>query len=420
MQIAYKTTPTGSEERTRTFTVYAPKSKVNTSEKMFDDGYAYNVILTVNATNKLGGNAADWNNGGILETTVLNPLALVAEFDLAKVRNTQVLGQGLFFVENHNVKANSEHTGFETNYDNFVAGQDVGLYTWAEAMRLFGYDVDDNTAPQYNPALPRAQRWFEGTAWDTTLKDRVNDKNSDIYQRKYKTIDGQDYYIPNKNEWIAILPYWISSSDSKKLQNVGAKKNLQLIRFTNDWNTVLSDPFVVTIGKEKAGLQEVQIGDEILLPSDYEDQYITKEVGVGSGNYVIYAKRFIGTKYESAWRYEYKAGDASNGGSRMIIKNVMLRENSSESLANDIAKETFFDINSCVERIFPTYGYIELRYNEFDASTNASLSHTSSRRWSSTHGSFRGAFGWDFNSSDALVNGYNCTNGITLRPFKKN
>ncbi len=152
-------------------------------------------------------------------------------------------------------------------------------------MRLFGYDVEDNSAPVYD-ASKKNQEGFDANGWKA----------------------GDGWW----KEMNAILPYWISETNSKALQDVEPKKNLQLVSFNNDWNTVLSAPFVRTIGKVKAGLQEVQISDEILLASDYEDEYITKEVPATSGNYVTYAIRFKGTKYESAWRYEITAQSASS------------------------------------------------------------------------------------------------------------
>ncbi len=197
---------------------------------------------------------------------------------------------------------------------------------------------------------------------------------------------------------------------------------MQLVSFTNDWNTVLSTPFVRTIGKEIAGLKKVQIGDEILLPTDYEDNYITKEVGVGSGNFLVYAKRFIGTKYESAWRYEYKTGDATNGGSRLIIKNVMLWKNSGKSLVNDIAKETFFDINNSTERIFPASGFIWMKYNQGGSpasSTTVSLLGGYGYYWTSTLSSWNDACGWNVFHSFINLSDFPTSRGYTLRPFKK-
>ncbi len=73
VQLRYKTSADGEEQTTRTFNVYAPQSKVVAGTKQFDDGYSYNVTLTINSANKTGGsNGKDWNNGGTLDTDVDN------------------------------------------------------------------------------------------------------------------------------------------------------------------------------------------------------------------------------------------------------------------------------------------------------------------------------------------------------------
>ncbi len=409
VQIRYKKSATDPEETTRTFNVYAPTSKVNTSEKLFDDGYAYNVVLTVNPSNKVGGSTGtDWNNGGTL-TTGLNPLLLVAEYDIAKVAEPITLdpNRQLQFVTNHNVKANGG--AYVNDYAQFQEGTDVGLYTWAEAMRLFGYDVADNTAPVYNPNKVNqdgfnGSGWKAGDGWSDALLTK-----SELKERKYKTITGQDYYLPNDKEVTAILPYYIDNNQSLGLQGKRqtTNKNLQLVSFTKDWNDVLSAPFTRTLATKASGLQNVQIGRDILLAGDYEDTYITKEEG---GQYVTYAIRFKGTKYESAWRYEYKQVDVTNGGPRLIVKNLMLGKNSSKTLtdgANCIATEAFFNSNSSVvERIFPAYGYIWPKYN--------------GDRWTSTLSSWYGSYDWYFNSSGGLVTNSRRLIGFALRPFIRN
>ncbi len=382
---------------------------------MFDDGYAYNVVLTVNATNKLGGTAADWNNGGLLGNDGeigLNPLSLVAKYDIAKVADTQGTNHTLQFVTNHNVKN-------ETNYDNFQVGQDVGLYTWAEAMRLFGYDVDDNSAPQKNPSL----NWsipIPGTSW-SKLKD--DNKYGKLNSPKYRTIGGEEYYMPTAKEMTAILPFSPLGSDGfKAIQNTASKNSsLNLVSFTNDWASVLSTP-VRKLGKVNGNselLGEVVIGNEILRVTDYDDEYITKQVG---NSYITYAKRFIGTKYESAWRYEYKKDDLVNGGNHLIVKNVMLGKNSSKSLVTDIADDVFFAQNNSVERIFPAYGYISLRYNEFTGIAATSIRNLNvwGTCWLNTLMDVQSALNFSFNTSQAITDNFNFrTYGFTVRPFKK-
>ncbi len=431
VQIVYKTTASGAEERTRTFTVYAPKSKVNTNEKMFDDGYAYNVVLTVNATNKLGGTAADWQPGDLL-TTVLNPLALVAEYDIAKIANTAGTNHTLQFVPNHNIKTKNGGADPENDYTQFQEGVDVGLYTWAEAMRLFGYDVPDNTASIYDPNKKNqdgfdAMGYKVGSGWATLNKSQFNTP-------KYKSISGQDYHIPNEKEWVAIIPYWISSEESIALQDGVQNGGLQLVVFNNDWASALSTP-IRKIGKVagKTGLADVQIGNDILLATEYDDEYVTKEVG---GNFVTYAIRFKGTKYESAWRYEYKNENLTNGGKHLIVKNVMLGQNSSKTLVdgdtNSIATEKFFNLNNSVERVFPVYGYVITKYSEPRGTVANTIGYPNkfgyywSSSWSPSYSSpsysyeegiycqIMGIF------TTIAINGKNPSfEGFPLRPFKK-
>ncbi len=367
---------------------------------MFDDGYAYNVVLTVNATNKLGGTAADWNNGGILET-VLNPLALVAEYDIAKVADTQGTNHTLQFVPNYNVKN-------EANYDNFVAGQDVGLYTWAEAMRLFGYDVDDDN--------------ISTAGWSELEVDNQAGKFS---IRKYKNINGKEYYIPNSKEIASIVPPFLLGQQTQAIQthNPTADYNLQLVVFNDGWDAHLSiaDKGIRRLGQispsnYKEGLFGAQFGNEVLYPTEFYDEYLTKEDVSGTGNYITYAKRFIGTKYESAWRYEYKKGDLANGGNCLIIKNVMLSKNSGKILIDDIAKESFFNSNNVVERILPSYGYIKDKYT---SSVNIIDFGFRGIYWTSSITNKYKSFNLSFYDVRTNTGDAKRVHGFAIRPFKK-
>ncbi len=424
----------GKEMTSRTFRVYPAASKAAlTSNSKFVEGKAYKTILNLDAIQQDGGSVgSDWIDGeNYVEHTKLNainPLALVAKYDIAKVDAPINIDESreLKFVADQKIKVNGVGD-VETDYANFIKGQDVGIYTWAEAMRLFGYDVEDNTAPQYDGSLPKNQ-WFEGSAWDTTLKDRFYDKNSDIWETKYKTISGQDYYLPNRKELNAIIPFWISQVNSMAIQTKDASVELQLVIFTNDWADHLEDEDlgVRRIGQTpnkgyKEGLKLVQIGDVVLDEKDYYDEYLTKEVGSGTGNYVTYAKRFIGTKFESAWRYEYKKADLVNGGNRLVIKNVMLWKNSGKSLVTDISTEAFFDINNSIERSFPAYGYIPRKHDEFAATTNSTVAGSGAfgYRWSSTMASWRSSYNLRFRevNGGAYIGNDARSNAFSLRPF---
>ncbi len=51
VQLRYKLGTGSKELTTRTFKIHAPNSKLETGKKQFDDGYAYNTILTIDKTN---------------------------------------------------------------------------------------------------------------------------------------------------------------------------------------------------------------------------------------------------------------------------------------------------------------------------------------------------------------------------------
>ncbi len=163
VQIRYKTTPTGAEQTTRTFNVFAPNSKIETGVKQFDDSYSYNTILTVDDSNKAGGsNGLDWKDGGVLpngnnpnvpdpstaqcqdiRSVSLNfttPLDFVAEMPAINKAGTG-------FVQNHCLP--------HTNVVADIYDTEVGYYTFNQALALF-----DGTKPFLtNYYLPSKEQW---------------------------------------------------------------------------------------------------------------------------------------------------------------------------------------------------------------------------------------------------------------------
>ncbi len=432
LQIRYRSDFDGDANKqltTRTFRVYPGQTKATATE--FVDGKAYKTILDITSIDQKGGStgSTDWTEGdNINEGTTLNPLnplALVAKYDIAKTEITDGTAE-LKFVTNHKIKANAAGNAPEKDYTKFVEGQDVGLYTWAEAMRLFGYDVADNTAPIYDDTQDAdADKWSKGAGYDALDKNQFK-------QRKYKTIAGQDYYIPNRLELTAIIPVAITLEESLSLQDKGksSKAHLQLISFSKDWNLHLSanTQKVRKIGKvvDKEGLADVQIGDVILRKTEYDDEYITKEVGVGTGNYVTYAIRFKGTKFESAWRYEYKKSNLVNGGNHIVISNVMLTKNSGKTLTDGehcVATEEFFTINNVTERTLPVYGYIFPKYNPNGSPISTMLlseSNLNSSRWSAEYPGLFSVYVWDLKNSHLYTGTNRVSHGYPIRPFAKN
>ncbi len=431
VQIRYKTTTGGATERTRTFKVYAPTTKVQgETGKMFDDGYAYNVVLTVNATNKAGGTAADWNNGGRL-STVLNPLTLVAEYDIAKVADTQGTNHTLAFVPSHNIKTKNAGADAETDYSQFDEGTDVGMYTWAEAMRLFGYDVPNDTAPLQHPSKREVDGFdkhgFKATdAWINLDKNQFNDL-------KFKSIAGKLYYLPNQKQWNAIIPKGLTLEQSLMLQDLNKSDNklIQLVTFDEKWQLHRTAELrsVGKIAGHTELLGDVQIGDDILLATEYDDEYITKESSANSGEFVTYAIRFKGTKYESAWRYAQEKGAmvGSLQTYKLVIKNVMLGENSGKTLtdgANCVATEEFFNQNNSVERLFPGYGFIKSSYRNDGTTIYQSKAISNLGRYSFLHSStfIEYASGVSVNTylSRTSLNKMRRIHSFCVRPFRKN
>ncbi len=295
-------------------------------------------------------------------------------------------------------------------------------------MRLFGYDVDDDSAPLYDKnkkGVPPfdASGWRPGDSWSKLEQDKQAGK-FDV--RKYKTIAGQSYYIPNTNELASIIPTWLPEPISHSYQNVEPKKELHLVSFDDAWkNQGFSG--VLKLGKiagNEEGLYDVKIGNDILLHTNYDDEYTFKELPQGSNDYITYAIRFKGTKYESAWRYQYKKNDLANGGNRLIIRSIMLGKNSGKTLtpgSSCIATEEFFNANSAVERIFPAYGFIWPKYNTGGSTPNSTKIKFSAffYRWSNVVRDFKYSYYMGF-KKEAAGTGYSSrTFGHCLRPFKK-
>ncbi len=230
VQIAYKTTASGSEERTRTFSVYAPKSKVTPSEKMFDDGYAYNVVLTVNATNKLGGTAADWNNGGMLFTRTVTfggksvSLGFTTPLDfVAEAPAINKAGDG--FVLNHNLPANDVVANLQ--------GNEVGYYNWADAKALF----DANKPFLANYYLPTKEQWqsifpfsiplnyvsFQGEQTTRVLQEiaQIGENPEEEYSSEFITVDEDGKFVTyalrfKNTKWVSAWRYSYEGEGSNK------------------------------------------------------------------------------------------------------------------------------------------------------------------------------------------------------------
>ncbi len=253
VQIRYKTS-SNKVETTRTFNVYAPTSKVTPSERMFDDGYAYNTSLTIHAGNNTGGsNGTDWNDGGVLQVLRQNPLDYVAPFPIRK-----------------------DAKGFVNSYkypvsDVFANLQDdeVGYFTFDEAKMLF-------------------------TSGKAFLSN---------------------YELPTMMQARSILP-----SDGYVRYDAATSSTKELT-------------------------EDAQVGNTSV--KSYTSKYKTIEEG---GRLLVYAVRFIGTEYESAWRYSYE-GEVNK--KRLVIQCLALETNTGD--INQL-NEDFFKNKVITERTMLTYG----------------------------------------------------------------
>ena len=135
------------------------------------------------------------------------------------------------------------------------------------------------------------------------------------------TIDGKKYHLPSYEEWKAIIP------------TNG--------RFQSSFESLNSSDHVIVAGKNVTCLQDAK--------------------GFGKG--VIYALRFKGTEYQSAWRYEYVNVNSYN------VLRITSRGVADGVTIADVAKEDFWTQNSTgdIVRIFPASGYKEFNtyFKEF-------------------------------------------------------
>lgn len=137
------------------------------------------------------------------------------------------------------------------------------------------------------------------------------------------TWNGLKYHLPSKEEWLAIVPKYKGKYSGED--------------YVNFYYSIVSDNVEehVIVG-----------GEEVASTNDYR----------GNINKIAYALRFKGTKWVSAWRYEY----TMLGEDRVlkIVCRALEKENTAPSVA-DICKEAFWQNNTekDVVRYFPAAGF---------------------------------------------------------------
>ena len=125
--------------------------------------------------------------------------------------------------------------------------------------------------------------------------------------------DGVKYHLPAESEWYAIVP--------ERSDYVVFNRAFEQLNFSQE---------VLVAGKDVDCVQDAK----------------------GSGNNKSYALRFRGTKYQSAWRYEY----VKEGGNQVM--KITSRIVADGVTIADVAKEDFWkNSTDDIVRIFPASGY---------------------------------------------------------------
>lgn len=165
------------------------------------------------------------------------------------------------------------------------------------------------------------------------------------------TIAGKKYHLPSKEEWMAILP-------------------------------VSAEPDHVSFSEQRTHSdirEDVSIaGESVSSTNDYQS----------NGNGSVYALRYKGTNYVSAWRYEYTT---LNGGRVMKITCRSLQNKATLPTLEEIAASEFWDTNNGedVVRYFPAAGFIDSEDEPFgESSAGYYWSSTKHNMWYSWNALF--------------------------------
>ena len=212
----------------------------------------------------------------------------------------------------------------------------------------------------------------EGTAFVTTHATDVSGYFTfEEACTKFKdiTINGKKYHLPSKDEWLALFPMYAETD----YVNFGV-----YVTFNDISETTMVN------------------GESVTSTNDYR----------GNAKGTAYALRFKGTKWLSAWKYEYTKVDGFQ-----VLK-ITTRPVGSSVTVEDIMKPDFWesDAEKDVVRIFPASGFMSY----------GSLSDRDAlgRFWSSTvYDSIRGWF-VNFNLSAARVRRNDSNYGFTIRLFE--
>ncbi len=135
----------------------------------------------------------------------------------------------------------------------------------------------------------------------------------------------KNYYIPNKYQMRSILPI----SDRGPIVTFGGDSNLipfyEIPQVQNEFGTFASE-----------SARELE-----------------------NGKVVVYALRFKGSKWESAWRYHLE-GTANQKNMKLIVESVWIR--GQNKTFGDIVSPAFFTNNNATKRILPAFGRVQVNH----------------------------------------------------------
>ncbi len=392
---------------------------INSKNKTFSDGKAYNVTLKIDKTNMIGGSTGeDWLDGHTL--TVVDTGVKPAPSRYVELTGTKVEGlpiKNLTQSQENYPRLNTNGRYKEIiikihsieNLNKATVLLDKKLLAWkleelgsatADNNRTFKLTVPTNTTPKTQVGTITIdfkdgdRRKFTVTADPTvyieddafstgrTPLDFVSEATGVNGTANALITHFDIYYSP---EWSnSSSPYEVGMFSFAAAKAMFSKPFLKDYMLPNvyQWQSIIpADPLTskdyVLFHQDPEGMrvrtlyEKAQVGQNGEVKT-YKSQFITKKEG--NNYYVTYALRFIGTKWESAWRYsieEIKSGISSSEAKKLgrcdfIIKSIPLNGQSKiqKTLSAIQNPDLYWNYNNpTTVRRFPSYGTGGYQYN---------------------------------------------------------
>lgn len=198
----------------------------------------------------------------------------------------------------------------------------IEVLDWDEDASMVYEDNDVWNAELFNPltyvAEANINQTGDGFVTDLYAANVSGYFNYDTAMAKFKniTIDGINYHLPSLFEWMAIVPF-----------------SYEYVQFSQKADSTNVEEDVIIEGKEVKCRQDFK----------------------GEGNGVCYALRFKGTKYQTAWKYEFVTEPGHTSPVMRITSRVVMDGITVDKIATD----AFWQQNKAkdIVRIFPASGY---------------------------------------------------------------